>query len=165
MSIRCLRRWACMGSGWIEGLGVSSVCKEQDASFPMKRSLLYCYCYVLLMFSYVSVHGNYGEGFVGLCHQQKHHWILPLFELWVWDCISKTQLCTKEHIGVYNAIRTVISLLINQNLDFDIQNSVLVLRKNTCCCDRAAQCPWWLTGSCWSWGALVELPWGSQWNM
>lgn len=73
-----------MSSGWIEGFQVSSVCKEQHASSPVKRSLLYCYfiyCYVL-MFSYVSVHVNCGEGFVGLFQQQKHHWILPLFELW-----------------------------------------------------------------------------------
>lgn len=60
----------------------------------------------------------------------------------VWDCISKTQLCTKEHIGVYNVIRSVISLLIDKSLDFDIQNRVLVVRKNTCCCERVAQCPW-----------------------
>lgn len=93
MSIRCLRRWGCMSSGWIEGLQVSSVCKEEDASSPMKR-FLYCYCYALFMFSCVSVwklwrimefpclHGNCGEGFVGLFQQQKHHWMLPLFELW-----------------------------------------------------------------------------------
>lgn len=82
-----------MSSGWIEGLQVSSVCKEEDASSPMKR-FLYCYCYALFMFSCVSVwklwrimefpclHGNCGEGFVGLFQQQKHHWMLPLFELW-----------------------------------------------------------------------------------
>lgn len=80
----------------------------------------------------------------------------------VCNCISKTQLCTKEHIGVYSVIKSVITLLINENLDFDIHNSVLVVRKNTCCYDRAAQCP---TGSCWSRGALAELPEGSQWNM
>lgn len=62
--------------------------------------------------------------------------------LGVWDCTSKTQLCTKEHICVYSLIRGVISLLINESLDFDIQNSVLVVRKNTCCYGRVAQCSW-----------------------
>lgn len=82
----------------------------------------YVFTYVLT-FSYVDVHGNYGEGFVGLFQQQKHHWTLSLFELWSMRLhISKTQLCAKERMGVYSVVRSVISLLINRSLDFDIQN-------------------------------------------
>lgn len=98
--------------------------------------LLLCISYV-----FICVCANYGEGFVGLFHQQKHHWIL--FEFWSMRLhISKTQLCRKECIGGYSVIRRVISLLINESLDSDIQNSAVVVRKKTCCYDRVAQCPW-----------------------
>lgn len=42
---------------------------------------------------------------------------------------------------MYSVISSVISLLINESFGFDIQNSVLVVGKNTCSCDGVAQCP------------------------
>lgn len=71
----------------------------------------------------------------------------------------------KECIWAYSVISSVISLLISESLEFDIQNSVLVVGKNTCRRDGVARCPWWLRWELLVQGTPAELPWGSRWNM
>lgn len=65
---------------------------------------------------------------------------LDTSSVWTLECeiASQKRDCTKERIAVYSVIRRVISLLINESLDFDIQTRVLMVRKNRCRCVRAA---------------------------
>lgn len=109
-----------MSLGWIEGLQVSSVCKEQNASSPTKKSLLYCYlCFYLCTYVFICVRARkLWRGVCGVISAVKAS--LDTFsELQSMRLhISKTQLCAKEHIDVYSVVRSAISLLINESLDF-----------------------------------------------
>lgn len=147
-------RWlGCMSLGWVGGLSHNGK-YIQYAKNKMQNPWLFVVAAVLYFFCLL-IHWNYGEGFAGLFQEQNtvsdldvcSHWrewvgSISLFEtLNVWDCRVVFLRHAKQRVWMRSVISSIISFLISESLDSDIQNNVLVVEQNTCGCDGVARCP------------------------